>query len=166
MFPGALADLQLWDRALPGYIIQQLAAKLKGSESKARESSNQLFSLSSGDYGKYLRSTKVPTGAVLEGNDLHEMHTKSLSAYSACTVKSPAEFQLQSVAKTASVTVMAWVLMAKTPEKKEACIVSHGSWERGYKLSIIPFLNVQFSVKTISGEVLDFFSMPISPSLK
>ncbi len=29
----------------------------------------------------------------------------------------------------------------------------------------LPFLNIQFSIKTTGGEVLDYFSTPIAPSL-
>lgn len=106
------------------------------------------------------------SAASLKKLSLSALFTERMSSYVSCAVPSPAIHSLLNVEKPASITVMAWVQLSSLPKQKEACILSHGSWEHGWKLSIIPYMNIQFSVRTASGEVLDYFSEPITASLR
>ena len=54
----------------------------------------------------------------------------------ACSTPSPNEVVFHGVSKSASLTAMAWIQIFDTPRQKEACILSHGSWEKGWKLSM------------------------------
>jgi hypothetical protein len=135
LFTGTLGDLQLWDRVLPPDAVMAVAQVDENQKSAHTAEAHLLFGLSTGEYGRHLRLARVPA-ADLELHSHHSLHAKSLSGFSACVLPTPVPFELQAVAKPGSITVMAWVKLASLPEKKEACILSHGGWEYGWKLSL------------------------------
>lgn len=75
-----------------------------------------------------------------------------------CAIPSPNEAAYLSVPKTPSVTVMAWLKLGQVPLDKEACILSHGSWQQGWKLSITPHANFQFSAHTQDIHAWNYFA--------
>ena len=78
----------------------------------------------------------VPSGEGDSAAALGEVLSRRLSAFATCTLRSPAAVAVEGVAKPGSITVTAWVKMESLPEKKEACFLSQGSWEQGWKLSM------------------------------
>ncbi|KAL4855480.1 Initiation-specific alpha-1 [Chlorella vulgaris] len=83
---------------------------------------------------------------------------EQFSATHTCALPCPHTAAFYGVPKPASLTAMAWIQLADTPRRKEACILSHGSWEKGWKLSMTPQLNLQFTARTTAGYVRDYFS--------
>lgn len=61
---------------------------------------------------------------------------EQFSAMHTCALPCPHTAAFYGVPKPASLTAMVWIQLADTPRRKEACILSHGSWEKGWKLSL------------------------------
>lgn len=194
LFTGSIGDFQIWDQLLDPADVQLLAAPHTADNPLSTSSfTSQLLFSTAGvpEIAELMTTARIPSEALLpleaaaaqgsgvspafDSSDgvaslnkvaLSALITERMSSYVSCAVPSPATHSFLNVEKPASITVMAWVQLASLPKKKEACILSHGSWENGWKLSIIPYMNIQFSVRTASGEVLDYFSEPITVSLR
>ena len=90
-----------------------------------------LYSLSAATVdAPIFNQTLVPTH--LEQRPIIKQFHKSTS----CSVPSPNDLVYWGIPKSASVTAMAWIQLIDAPKQKEACILSHGSWEKGWKLSM------------------------------
>jgi hypothetical protein len=189
LFTGSIGDIQIWDQLLTQEDVKLLAAPHTAENPLSTSSvTSQLVFSSAGvpEIAELMTIAHIPidvlaleaTTATATGTsaatttDAPEKLARSalfserMNGYVSCAVPSPAPHALQNVEKPASLTAMAWVKLESLPKKKESCLLSHGNWEHGWKLSIIPYMNVQFSVRTASGEVLDYFSEPITASLR
>jgi hypothetical protein len=160
LFHGDLGNFQIWDRFVPETQIKGIVSA-SGNPGDAQ----LIYSLISDDnINKDLRTVDIPAFTV--GNISHSaLFTDRMSAFVTCKVASPMNITLDNVRKPSSMTVMAWMRMSSLPYRQEACILSHGSWEDGWKLSILPYLNLQLSIRSSAGDVLEFFSKPFTPSL-
>lgn len=160
LFHGDIGNFQIWDRFFPETEIHGVL-----SSNRNPDGAQLIYSLVSDDeINKDLQSVDLPAFGI-GNNSQSALFTDRMSAFVTCKVESPMNTTLDNVRKPSSMTVMAWMRMSSLPYKKEACILSHGSWENGWKLSILPYLNLQLSVRSSAGDVLEFFSVPFTPSL-
>lgn len=117
---GSLAGTTIVDHALAA---DQLEPILQG-----RVQSGTMFSLSSTSAA--MNHTMIPLQPVQASIIGQTIHT------TACSIPSPNSVVFQGVPKSASITAMAWIQLADAPRHKEACILSHGTYEKGWKLSM------------------------------
>ena len=124
LFIGWLAGTAVIDRALTP---KQLPLVMRGLEQPGSRYSLASAAVSA---GLDVNATLVPTHPVYPSS-VHQFVDATV-----CATPSPNDLVFHHVPKSASITVMAWVQLRDTPRQKEACIVSHGSWETGWKLSM------------------------------
>ena len=131
LFIGWLAGTAVIDQAVTP---KQLPLVMRGLEQPGSQYSLASAAVSgnvdSGSGGVDVNATSVPSHP-LRPSLVHQFVDST-----ACATPSPNNLVFHHVPKSASITVMAWVQLRDTPRQKEACIVSHGSWERGWKLSM------------------------------
>jgi hypothetical protein len=118
---GELAGTQLVDGAVSQAQVLQLLAN--------KPVAGTIFALAP-SLTAAVNLTAVPARAA--PRDVIEQ----FSATHTCALPCPHTAAFYGVPKPASLTAMAWIQLADTPRRKEACILSHGSWEKGWKLSL------------------------------
>jgi hypothetical protein len=118
---GWLAGVHVLDRALSPGEAQQLQLNSHLSDT--------IYSLPSSAI-KQLNFSQVPS------QPARASIVQQMSPSRACALPSPNSIIVLGIPKPPSLTAMAWIQMADAPRIKEACIMSHGSWEKGWKLSM------------------------------
>ena len=81
-------------------------------------------------------SLASPNNLLVPSHPAQRSTAEALTDQSTCSVRSPNDVAFIGVPKTDSITAMAWVKLGDMPRQKEACVLSHGSWEKGWKLSM------------------------------
>ena len=139
-FPGTIGDIQIYEDLLSTEAASSLLG-INGAE-YAPPDIKLLFAMASvPEIAELLKVISVPArslGAAFddETSARSELFSQRMSGFVTCNVPSPALHSLENVAKPASITVMTWIQLASLPKEKEACVLSHGSWEHGWKLSM------------------------------
>lgn len=121
-FTGFLAGTHLINRAVT---LRDLASLMRGTQV-----SGALYSASATHQHHFPNVTVVPSQPAQPDVAAQWSDTE------VCALLSPTNISVVGIPKPASLSSMAWIQLADTPRHKEACILSHGSWEKGWKFSM------------------------------